>query len=206
MKKKKKSVLIYNKKGGHGKTIHAINLAIYLGANFYTNDIGNSTLQIYSELLQKKGHEFKELMPSQEIEIDDEKSNVFDFGGFLDNRIVEVAKFVDYCVVPICYQSTADLAPSITSITNLEKYNKNIVILINNTEKEYVEAVFEALSQQFKYPIFIINKSKFIRQLANENKTIFDLLKISGLHKYLLGSLIAQFKSFYSYLEGKKND
>jgi hypothetical protein len=201
MQMKKKSVLIYNKKGNMGKTSHAISLAHYLGADFYTNDIGNSTLEIYSGLFKGKDQEFKELKPDEKITIDDEKSNVFDFGGFLDNRIINVSKFVDWCIVPICYQSSADLTPSITSIINLEKYNKNIIILINNTDKEYVEYLSTTLAKKFKYPIFVVNKSKYINKLADENKTIFDLSQTKGISKFWIAPLVDQMKQFYSYLE-----
>ena len=48
------------------------------------------------------------------------ENNVFDFGGFLDNRIINVAKFVDCCVVPFFYQSKADLVPTIQTVIELE--------------------------------------------------------------------------------------
>lgn len=201
MEKKATSVLFYCDKGAMGKTTHSVMLADYWKANFYTNDIGKETLKIYSGILQGENREFKELAPGEEIEIDDEKKNIFDFGGFLDNRIIGVAKFVDYCIVPICFQSIADLTPAVTSIINLEKYNKNIVILINNTEKEYVQYISDYLSEKFKYPIFLVNESKYIRRLANENKTIFELYKTKGIGKLWLAPIIDQVKQFYSYLE-----
>jgi hypothetical protein len=200
------NVLFYSRKGGQGKTTHAIGFAHYKKADFCTNDFGNSTIEIFASLFKNKNQEFKELAPDEEIEIDDEKNNVFDFGGFLDSRIINVAKFVDCCVVPLFYQSTADLTPAIQTIIELEKYNKNIVILINNTDKEYVDQIKTALSKKFKHKIFVINKSKYINRLADENKTVFDLSNQGGLEKYMLKNLISQIQTLYSHLEkqGKK--
>lgn len=198
---KKKSFLFYNKKGAMGKTTHAIIATDYFQGNFYTNDVGNDTLKIYSSFLQDNSREFKELAPKEEILIDDEKCNIFDFGGFLDNRIIGVAKFVDYCIVPICYQSIADLTPSLTSIANLSEYNKNIVILINNTDKKFVQPIFDALRKKFEYPIFVVNQSEYIRRLANANVTIFDLHQAKGSNKRQLEKPMRQMIELYSYLE-----
>lgn len=199
------NILFYSRKGGQGKTTHAIGFAHYTKADFITNDFGNSTTEIYAPLFKSKNQTFKELRPDEEIEIDDEKSNIFDFGGFLDNRIVNVAKFVDACVVPIYYQSTADLTPAIQTIIELEKYNKNIIVLINNTDKEYSDQIQKDLSKKFKHKIFTINKSKYISRLADENKTIFDLSNQGGLNKYMLRDLITQIETFYAYLKKQGN-
>lgn len=200
------NILFYSRKGGQGKTTHAIGFASYKKADFYTNDFGNSTIEIFASLFKNKNQEFKELAPDEKIEIGQDKSNIFDFGGFLDSRIINVAKFVDCCVVPIFYQSRADLVPAVQTIIELEKYNKNIVILINNTDKEYIGQIQSALSKKFKHKIFIVNKSKYINRLADEGKTIFDLFNQGGLEKYMLKNLVDQIKSFYNYLEklGKK--
>ncbi len=193
------NVLFYSRKGGQGKTTHAIGFAHYTKANFYTNDYGNSTVEIFKPLF--KGREIKEFKPSEKIEVEEGKDNVFDFGGFLDSRVVGVAKYVDYCVVPIFYQSKADITPAVQTIIELEKYNKNIVILINNTDKAYTQDVKTALSKKFQHKIFIINKSKYIHRLADENKTIFDLFNQGGLERYQLKTLITQIKNFYQHLK-----
>ena len=200
------NILFYSRKGGQGKTTHAIGFAHHIKADFTTNDFGNSTIEIFAPLFKNKNQEFRELAPDEAIAIDDEKNNVFDFGGFLDSRIINVAKFVDTCVVPIFYQSKADLVPAIQTILELEKYNKNIVILINNTDKEYVEQIKEALAKKFKHKIFVVNKSKYINRLADENKTILNLFKQGKLEQYMLKNLVNQIQTFYSHLEklGKK--
>jgi cellulose biosynthesis protein BcsQ len=198
--------LFYSRKGGQGKTTHAIGFARHIKADFITNDFGNSTIEIFASLFKNKNQEFRELKPDEKIEIDQDKNNVFDFGGFLDSRIINVAKFVDACVVPIFYQSKADLVPAIQTILELEKYNKNITILINNTDKEYVDQIQLALSKKFKHKIFTINRSKYISRLSDEGKTIFDLFNQGKLEKYMLKNLVEQIKNFYSHLEklGKK--
>ena len=45
----------------------------------------------------------------------------------------------DVTVVPLSYQSTADLMPAVKTVTALQPHCANIVILINNTAPEHIE-------------------------------------------------------------------
>lgn len=192
-------VLFYTKKGGQGKTTHSVGYAHYSNSIIYTNDFNNGTLEVYGGLFSDG--RMRSFVAGEEIEVNEDDNLVFDMGGYVDNRIIQIASFVDICVVPIYYQSSADLIPSAQTILELEKYNKNIAILINNTDKEYIEEVKKALEKRFSYPIFVISKSKYINRLADENKTIFDLFNSGGLEKYMLKNLMPQIKNLYSYLD-----
>ena len=197
---RKPNVLFYNKKGGQGKTTHAVAYASHVGAVLYTNDEDNDTLDIYGDLF--KDGDIRVLKPGEEIEVDDEETMVFDMGGYLDNRIIQIAEFVDVCVVPIKYQSKADFSPSIRTIMTLTSHNKNVVVLINNTSKEEAEEVKKLLEENFDHKVFVINSSKYINRLADEQKTVFDLLDASGLNRYMLKkNVVPQITSFYNYLD-----
>jgi len=192
-------VLFYTKKGGQGKTTHAIGYAKYSNSTLYTNDYNNGTLEIYGDIFPEG--KLRPFAAGEEIEVDPDESLVFDMGGYVDNRIIQIARFVDICVVPIYYQSSADLVPSVQTILELEKYNKNIVILINNTERDYIDEVAQALKQKFKHKIFVIRRSRYINKLPDEGKTLFDLFGGGGLERYLLKKTLPQLKEFYNYLD-----
>ncbi|HAS6415325.1 TPA: hypothetical protein I7256_22715 [Vibrio vulnificus] len=195
------NVLFYSRKGGQGKTTHAVGYAHYSKSSLVTNDFGNSTVSIYKDLFSEEGQTITELKPDQQdVDVSEDRGNVFDFGGFMDSRVIAVAKFVDYCVVPIYYQSKADLSPSVQTIVELEKYNKNIVIVINNTEKKDAELLEESLQERFSYPIFTIPKSRFINRLPDEGKSVFQLSEEGGLNKHMLRNLLPRIEEFYSYL------
>ncbi|MBU1468571.1 MAG: hypothetical protein KJ868_13125 [Gammaproteobacteria bacterium] len=195
------NVLFYSRKGGQGKTTHAVGYAHYSKSSLVTNDFGNSTVSIYKNLFSEDGQTITELRPDQQdVDVSEDRGNIFDFGGFMDSRVISVAKFVDYCVVPIYYQSKADLSPSVQTIIEIEKYNKNIVIVINNTDKKDAELLEESLRERFPYPIFTIPKSKFINRLADEGKSIFQLSEEGGLNKHMLRNLLPKIEKFYSYL------
>jgi len=93
--------------------------------------------------------------------------------------VLQAAKMVDVCVVPICYQSTADLMPAVKTILTLKQHNDNIVILINNTpQPEAGQLKAELLKRFTDHHIFIINRSRYIARLADEGKTLFDLFSL----------------------------
>jgi hypothetical protein len=127
---------------------------------------------------------------------------VFDFGGWVDERIESIAKVCDVVVVPVYYQSMADLLPCIKTVNTLKELNTNVVILINNTDKKDAEDIKKGLNKKFpENKIFVVNKSKFIPRLANDGKTVDRLASENSLNRYLLSGLLAQLNEFYNYLD-----
>ncbi len=47
------NVLFYSRKGGQGKTTHAISYAHWCKRNYYTNDYGNATIETYQDLFDE---------------------------------------------------------------------------------------------------------------------------------------------------------
>ena len=150
-----------------------------------------------------KDGDFVEIRIGEEIEIDDSHNIIFDFGGYIDSRLVDVIKYVDACVVPISYQSKSEYIPAVRTINALAEHNDNIVILINNTATKLIPEVKEALEEAYpNYPLFVVNSSRYISRLANYQKTLFDLLDVGGgLEKHRIKeTLIPQIKAFYDHL------
>ena len=199
------NTLFYSRKGGQGKTTHAIAYARHTGAHFLTFDYDNGTRDLYSGFLPKD--RFHEISPTGELVAYAGESHVFDFGGYLDERIIKTAKISDQCVVPIAFQSPAEIKPFIDTVAELSKHNSNIVLLINNTEREYLEDMKAAIRKNFDYPIFVIPKSKFVSKLSVYQKTPIDLYEgreVSLLQRHHLKNLAPTFREFYDYLSKEK--
>lgn len=198
-------ILFYSVKGGQGKTTHAISFAKYKEALYITNDYESGTLDIYSDIFSE--NQLQIIKPETKLDFKGLKgidNIIFDFGGWVDEKIESIAKNVDVVVVPIFYQSIADLMPCIKTVNSLSKYNKNIVILINNTDTNDIEDLQKHLKDKFlEFKVFVINRSKYINRLANDGKTIFDLSKEGGIVKFnlLRTGLTKQIKDLYDYLD-----
>ena len=146
-----------------------------MGAKLLTNDFENGTSDVYGSVLLPG--QIVTIAPGEEIKVPDDEHIVFDFGGWVESRVLQAAEMADVCVVPIYYQSTADLMPAVKTILTLEKHNDNIVILINNTAPADAKELQSVLSERFpKYRIFTINHSRYIARLADEGKTVFEML------------------------------
>lgn len=195
------NILFYSRKGGQGKTSHAVAFAHYIQAKLITFDYGNGTAKKFGPMFPND--KFLEMRPNDPLEAYGDVDNVFDFGGYLDSRVLTVAKIADFCVIPICYQSDLDIEPFIHTVTELSKHTKKIVILINNTEKEYIKDIKEAISQHFPFPVFVIPKSKYVSRMPSTHETIFTLLDsedTSILERFTLRKVAAPFKEFYSHI------
>ena len=197
-----KNILINNGNLGRmGKTTIAYTL--YKNANtrfkYVTNDIENASIKL------KKNVEEEDLIyvsKDAEININPKDNVIFDFGGKPDERLLDVAQYVDYIIVPIAYQSNSELQLTIKNINALMERNKNIILVINNTELADTKLVNVALSAVFEdINILEIHHSKYIRRLANENKTVFEVAQLNkGDAKRLNRKIIPQFKELFKTL------
>ena len=83
---------------------------------------------------------------------------VIDFGGFVESRVIEAAQMADVTIVPLSFQSTADLMPAVKTIAAIQPYCENIAILINNTDPMHVSDLQGVLAVRFpKMPVFVVN-------------------------------------------------
>ena len=116
--------------------------------------------------------------------------------------MVEAAKAASVCVVPLCYQSTADLMPAVKTVLTLQTYARRLVIVINNTEAAHVPSFQSVLSERFpEVPIFVVNRSRYIAKLPDDGLTLFDLFSLGGLHAFALRHVIPQIKALYAHLD-----
>jgi len=169
-----------------------------------TNDFENGTAEIYQAALPQGTIEI--LKPGETLaSVTDRypaERIVVDFGGWVEARVVEAAQAASVCVVPLCYQSTADLMPAVKTILMLQKYAKRLVILINNTEATHLPELRAVLTERFPdIPLFVVNRSRYIAKLADEGMTLFDLFTLGGLHAFALRNVIPQIKALYAHLD-----
>ena len=199
------NTLFYSRKGGQGKTTLAVLYARHSTANLVTFDYDNGTRELYEDLISEGA--FHQLTPADPLRAEEGESHVFDFGGYLDEKIITTAKVCDQCVIPISYQSSAEIKPFIDTVTELSKHNSNITIVINNTDREHLVELREALQTQFSFPTFVIPKSKFVSKLSLYKKTPIELLagkEVSLLQRHHLKKLAPTFQEFFDYLSKDK--
>jgi len=192
------TIVFYSPKGGQGKTTLAVNYALWSDSDYYTNDFLSGTQDLFEEHFEKgRFHTIRH----EDTEIKIKANSIFDFGGWIDGKIPAIVKNADLCVIPLSYQSLADLRPLFIVVETISKLNENIVIVINNTKKDFIEELENGINQTLnnKYPIKIIKQSSFMTYLVNEGKTPFELEEKGALKKPL-DSIKEQLSNLFNYI------
>ena len=188
-----KKITIWTKKGGCGKTNIAGELALRLEYPAITNE-QESMLSVIMPKDRLKMLESNEDVPNFDCGM------VFDFGGYIDARIIEALKQSDYILVPTLPE-VSEIQSCISTIQAIKKYNKNIVVIANKTEsKEDFETIQEAIKQIGDYPVFEIKKSRALPNLYTEKKSIKQLMEESPLLRYSYRKVSKQFDDLIKYL------
>jgi hypothetical protein len=201
-----KTILVNNGNLGRmGKTTLAYTIYKQSKEQFkyVTNDLENASIDLTANV--DKDYLFHFPNGSDiNMELNDNDNVIFDFGGKPDQNLLGVAKFVDQIIVPIAYQSDSELTLTVRNLNTLIEINKNIILVINNTDKEDAERIKTALRFNPAFSsieILTINHSKYIRRLANEDLTVFDVANAKRADRTRLAKLIIpQFKQLFKAL------
>ena len=127
---------------------------------------------------------------------------VLDFGGFVESRVIEAAAMANVTVVPISFQSTADLTSAVRTITAIEEHCPRVVILINNTAREHVADLADMLAGRFpKHAIMTVPPSRYIRRLADDGLTLHDLAALGGIERYQLRTVLPPVEALHAILD-----
>jgi len=185
-----KNIVIFNKKGGVGKSTLATNLAVE-----YSNRIGYTTLvdldvsqtslkfmnrRADSELMQDK---LSIVIPNNNEELDivledDTTTRIYDVGGFQDEMAINALMGADLLVVPVS-DSPQDKDTTMEFIKTLQTieadgFGVDTIFVMNNTSPQ---AKFENLAKRVDY----IREAGYDLYGAISHYAIFSVAHGSGM-------------------------
>jgi chromosome partitioning protein len=191
-------IIIFNQKGGVGKSMLATQIALYFDATILELDpYGVLSQTLSDEFVYKVG--LKDELP--EIVNGDV---VYDFGGFDDKRVDTAAKSANLIIIPF--------NPTINSLgTTLESYhrvaNLNVPILfvINAVIKEQdafdaIEYLNETL-QDNDLEFFVIPHTRALQTSENEGESIISLAASSGLKRHTYRKISAKMQELMNLIK-----
>ena len=187
-------ILVYNFKGGVGKTAFSLAYALEKDFGVVTNDT-------YSPL-EKVLPEDRVLKLSKAASVPDFPADydiVFDFGGYIDQRVIEAAKMSDWVVIPTA-PDFIELQVTLETIKEVERYNKRIVIVANKLGKDDLEHIQEVIGAFFDYPVFPVKNSRLFGKIFEERKSISAIAGENGLARYTYRAIIKQFNKILEHI------
>lgn len=180
-------IAVYNVKGGVGKTDISLNLALTLDYGIVSNEPFSPLDQVLNE------SDFLKLNPGDDIpDLPKDANIVFDFGGYLDERVIKALKQAQVVVVPVINEFK-DLHTTINFIQEIEDFNKNIIIVVNRTQKGDYESVCEAMKGFYSYPVFEIKSTRALPNIMREKKSVKAMVEEGGLKAWNYKSVEKQF-------------
>ena len=172
-------IIIYNQKGGVGKSMLSTQIALHFDTTIIELDPYGMLTQTLDDRVVKIGLE-------ENIPDISEGDVVYDFGGFDDIRLDIVAKNSDLIILPF--------NPTINSLgTTLDSYNRvkeldiPVLFVVNAFLKNSdVEDAISFLSENTQDDIeyFSIPHTRALQTAENEGVSIIEFANSSGLKKH----------------------
>ena len=186
--------VIYNFKGGEGKSKIAQNLALTMNYSIITNDVFTPIENILPD------NRILKVYPTQDFpKVSKNDDIIFDLGGYPDKRVVEVLTIAKYILVPITNEED-NIQVGVNAIDAIMRYNNNIIIIANKTEKEDFQCIKADLEKLYNYPIFNIKKSTALSKLSLRKKSIQDVVKTNHLLGYSYKKIQQQFVDLITFI------
>jgi MinD-like ATPase involved in chromosome partitioning or flagellar assembly len=159
-------ILVYSFKGGTGKSTIALNWALTLDWGVITNDLYSPI----DRVLEKK--RVYKLQVGQPLpDLPEGVDVVYDFGGYVDDRVVKAMEDADAIIVPTT-NAFAEIQVALETIKEAERHNKRIVVVANKAGKGDLEYVQSAIGKFFKYPVLPLKATKALTRIYSSKKSL----------------------------------
>lgn len=188
-------LVVWNLKGGQGKTVLSLNLAMLDGAFVVTNDVHSPIDDVIGEdRALRLG--MRDPLPQVPADV----SLIYDFGGYPDARIIEAAKTADHILIPIVYESPLEMQVTINAIGEIERYNPNITIILNKAKPGDYERAVEVLGKFYEYPILEVKQSTAFVRSVEQKKSLQQLVDDNPLFSFHYSKPLEQLRTIIRHI------
>lgn len=188
-------IVVWNLKGGQGKTVLSLNLAMLEGAFVVTNDVHSPIDDVLGEDRALR-LSMRDLLPDVPAEI----PLIYDFGGYPDVRIIEAAKTATHILIPLVYESPLEMQVTINAINEIERYNPNITIILNKAKAGDYERAKEVLGKFYEYPILEVKQSTAFARSIEQKKSLQQLVDESPLFSFHYSKPLEQLRTIIRHI------
>ena len=196
-------IVMFNLKGGQGKSSIALNLALELKANVISNDVITQIEDILPE------YNFLKIDKNEDFPLIEENIDIiYDLGGWIDNRIVSVVENADLVIVPMI-NGIMNNKTSLNSIEQIKKINNKILIIANKTKKGDYDIICELIKKYFpndNFPILELKETTAFEKILEKEKSINEIVKNDKLLKFSYSRVVDQFDHIIKFINSNVNN
>ena len=190
-------IIIFNQKGGVGKSMLATQIALHFDATIVELD----PYGVLSQTLDEN-RVYKVGLHDDIPEIS--KANIiYDFGGFDDARLDSISKSSDLIIIPFNPTINA-LGTTLKSYKRASEQNLPILFIVNAVIKEQdAEDAIEFLKEQTQDDIdyFILPHTRALQTSENEGESIIKLANSSGLRRHTYRKISSTMQKLMNTIE-----
>lgn len=192
-------IAVFNLKGGVGKTVISLNLALTMNFPIVTNEPYGQM-----ERILPKGDLFR-LDPDESVDFDENEKVIFDLGGYVDPKVAEILTHADWVVIPIVNGTEDEIQVSINTIMEVRNLNENILIVVNRAAKKDKEKIHEILYEsRIRYPTLEVKESKAFKHLYKRKVSIKNMLKVGGIYGFHFRPVAEQFDKIIRFINRRR--
>lgn len=195
-------IVMFNLKGGQGKSSIALNLALTMNMNIISNDIITQIEDVLPpDNFLKIGKD--EDFPNIEEDID----IIYDLGGWLDNRTISILKQADLIIIPMI-NGIMNNKTSLNSIEQVKNINKNILIIANKTKKDDYNIICELVNKYFSeenFPILELRETTAFEKIMEKEESIQNIVEKDKLLKFSYSRVVEQFNNIITFIRENIN-
>lgn len=208
-------ITVYSTKGSAGKTPIATNIALDREYAIWTNE----PYHIFDEFIPDDRLLSLDLNDSFPT-IPDEVDIVFDLAGSISKSALSITSAIkqsDVVLVPI-YNEVKSIKAGLNTIAEVMNFNKNIVVIATKLQKKKKTDVFKSWTDSDDFiniqnavhsqigksiPVMPLKYSAVFDAIFEQEQSIDQLMKNSGLAKYQYREVWDQFKAIYNLIDTK---
>jgi len=189
-------IIIYNQKGGVGKSMLATQIALHF-------DTSIIELDPYGMLTKTLDDRVISIGLDEKIPSINSGDVVYDFGGFDDIRLNQVAKNADLIIIPFNPTINA-LGTTLLSYERVSSLNIPVLFVANayikeNDVDDAVDFLCENINEDVDY--FAIPHTRALQSAENEGISIIELANGDGLKKYTYKKISSRIKNLMEKIE-----
>jgi len=190
-------IIIYNQKGGVGKSMLATQLALHFDTTIIELDpYGMLSDTLGNEIVYKVA--LNEKVPNiQEGDV------IYDFGGFDDIRLDEISKNSNLIIIPF-NPTINSLGTTLKSYKRVKELEVPVLFVANAVlnEKDVNDSLdFLKENTQDEIDCFAIPHTRALQTVENEGVSIIEFAQSSGLRKHTYKKISTIMKDFVTKVD-----